>query len=202
MKCALRLCLLLILTTDASALNVAITASTENGSKPAVIGTTNLPDDVELMVTLTRKESNFMAQDKAKVLQNKFRAGPFSQKGQPLNPGTYVLEVMMPIASVQPPATWPVIGNDGDKLEGPLTKKNSFGGRIAQFRTTITIGDGKASGSMDQAAREQEKKDKHAWWLQSCKDTCKMAHSIAQQRGEGFDNERCYYKCVADEGKK
>ena len=202
MQSILKFGILLMATTNVMALNVAITATTENASKPTVVGTTNLPDGIELMVTLTRKESNFMAQDKAKVMQGKFRAGPFSQKGQPLNPGAYLLEVMTPIASVQPPATWPVIGNDGDKLGGPLTKKDSFGGRIAQFKTTVKIGDGKPSGSLDQAAREQDKKDKHAWWLQSCKDICKMAQSLAQKRGESFNNDRCYYKCVADEGKK
>lgn len=202
MKPILLATILLLTTLDASALKVKITAATEGADKPVVVGTTNLPDGIELMVTLRRKESAFMAQDKAKVTQGKFRAGPFSQKGVSLNPGIYSISVSMPIASMQPPATWPTIGNDGDKLEGPLTKKSSFGGRVAEYNTTFKIGDGKASGSQDNAARAQSEKDKHAWWLQSCKDICKLAQGMASKKGEAFDFDRCYYKCVADEGKK
>ena len=65
-----------------------------------------------------------MAQDKVHVKSGEvFRSAEFSQKGGPLNPGKCIVEVMMPSAAVQPPMTWPVMGNDGNKLDGPLVKK-------------------------------------------------------------------------------
>ena len=153
------------------------------------------------MITLSRTGSAYMAQDKAKVVQGTFRAGPFSQKGSSLNPGTYKLEVSMPIAAVQPPVTWPVIGNEGAKLEGPLTKKLKFGGRVAEYKTTFRIGSGMASPLKDQAARRESANDKHVWWLKFCKDKCNMTSALATKRNETFEFDRCYYKCVADEPK-
>jgi hypothetical protein len=197
MKQLLLSAFLLATSINASALKVAIDATIEKAERPAVVGTTNLPDGIELMITLTRKESAFMAQDKARVVRGKFRAGPFSQKDAPLNPGVYVLSVSMPIASVQPPSTWPAIGNDGDKLEGPLTKKFSFGGRIAEFTTKIRVGDGKVSVVQDSAARAQSDRDMRIWRLKSCKDACLLAQAIAAKREEPFDSDLCYNRCVS-----
>ena len=51
----------------AQALNVSLSAKTEGGSKPIVTGVTNLPDGTDLMITISRTESQYMAQDKVKV---------------------------------------------------------------------------------------------------------------------------------------
>jgi len=187
---------------DASALTVTMTAKVESNEKPVVIGTTNLPDGVSLMITLTRSASKFMAQDKATVKDGAFRAGPFSQKGSGLNPGTYTLEVIMPLADLQPPYTWPIIGNQGASLRGPLSKKSEFGGRIVEYRTKFEVGGGQPSAKKDKEARMQANKDAHAWWLQSCQDICKRTQELARSRNEAFNWDRCYYSCVADESKK
>jgi hypothetical protein len=129
MRYALVLAVLLLVSAHASAFTVTMIAKAEGDDKPTIVGTTNLPDDIELMITLSRKENEYMAQDKTKVNRGAFRAGPFSQKGIGLNPGTYTLEISMPMAELQPPATWPVIGNDGAKLQGPLAKKSKYGGK-------------------------------------------------------------------------
>ncbi|WP_263772848.1 hypothetical protein [Propionivibrio soli] len=195
-------CLLLSLcffSGSALALNVTLVAKADRGSKPTITGVTNLPDGIDLMITISRKESQYMAQDKVKVKAGTFRSAEFSQKGNALNPGKYTIEMSMPIAAVQPPNTWPVIGNDGAKLEGPLVKKNSFGGKVVEYKTSMVIGSGEASSERDNMAREQEQKDKHEWWLRSCTDTCRMTQGIAQKRGEAFNWDRCYYRCVADE---
>jgi hypothetical protein len=63
-----------------------------------------------------------------------FRAGPFSQKATGLNPGTYTVEVSSPLAALQPPQTWPAIGNDGAKLQGPLANKSPYGGKSSSTR--------------------------------------------------------------------
>lgn len=177
-------------------------AKAEGVDKPIIVGATNLPDGIELMITVTRKSSQYMGQAKAKVNGGAFRAGPFSQKGSGLNPGTYAVEVIMPVTNVQPPPTWPIIGNDGKNLQGPLVKRSSFGGKIVEYKTSFKVGSGQASAAKDQGARAQAGKDKHVWWLQSCKDTCQLTQNLALKSNESFNWDSCYYKCVADEPKK
>ena len=193
---------LLFFSGAAYALNVTMSVKAEGDGKPTITGTTNLPDGIDLMITISREESQYMAQDKVTVKGGAFRSGEFSQKGDVLNPGKYTVEVSMPIANVQPPNTWPVIGNDGAKLKGKLVKKDIFGGKVVEYETSIVIGSGQASPEQDKKARKQDQEDRHEWWLRSCSDACKMTRGIAQKRGEAFDWDRCYYKCVADEPTK
>lgn len=188
-----------IFSNAANALNVTLSVKTEGDRKPAIIGTTNLPDGIELMITISRKESQYMAQDKVFVKNGIFRSAEFSQKGSPLNPGKYIVEVMMPSAAVQPPNTWPVIGNEGNKLDGQLVKKSSYGGKMVELKIPVMIGSGQASSEGDKMAGEQNQRDMHEWWLRSCTDNCKMTQGLAQKQGERFNWDRCYYKCVADE---
>lgn len=191
MRLTFLLALFLFTSAQALALTVTISAKAEGGDKPIVIGTTNLPDGIELMISLRRKEINYMAEDKTRVKGGAFRAGPFSQNGADLNPGIYILEVATPLASLQPPPTWPVIGNDGANLDGPSVKKSKFGGKVVEYKTSFKIGSGQLSAKQDKAVRAQSEKDTHSWWLRSCKDTCKVTQNLAQKRSEAFDWERC-----------
>ena len=196
-------CLLLFIIAGQSwALTVTIEAKSDGTDKPSIAGTTNLPDGISLMITLRRKESGYMAQDKAIIKGGSFRAGPFSQKGTGLNPGTYLLEVTMPLASMQPPPTWPIIGNDGANLQGPFVLNSKLGGKVIEYRTIFKVGDGQTSIKKDQSSSAEFQTDTHAWWLQSCKDTCNITQNIATSKNQSFNFERCYYKCVADEPKK
>ena len=186
----------------ANALTASVTATLEGEARPAIVGRTNLPDGTELMVELSRKESSYAAQDKVSVKGGAFRAGPFTQKGANLNPGTYLVTVTMPVAAVQPTSVSSAIGEGGSKLEGPLVKRSSFGGNVVRYQTSVKVGVGSGSVSADKAARAQDAKDTHAWWLFSCKSTCTTAQSIATQRTEPFSFESCYAKCVAAERKR
>lgn len=100
----------------ALAFRVVLTAKVDGGDRPVVVGSTNLPDGTELMVTVARKEIGYMAQDKARVSEGKFQAGPFSRRGAGLSPGNYNLEVLTPYAAVQPAAVRAVMGNKGVAL--------------------------------------------------------------------------------------
>ena len=191
--------LLMLAPIGANAINVTLTAKAEGGNKPTIVGATNLPDGIELMVTISRKESSYMAQSNTQVKGGTFRAGPFSQKGADLNPGTYIVEVSSPLSSLQPSSTWPIIGNDGSKLKGQYVKKSPFGGKVVEFKSTFVVGSGKSSADQDRAARVQEEKDRHAWWLASCKSNCNLEQGVAANRGEAFDWNRCYNKCISDE---
>jgi hypothetical protein len=200
MKRLLVLAVLLSISGPAWALNVTMSVKAEGGDKPVVVGTTNLPDGVELMVTIRRKESSYMAQSKTQVKDGAFRAGPFSQRGYALSPGIYSIEISSSLAFFQPPSTWPIIGNDGAKLQGPLVKKSQFGGgKVVEYETSLTVAAGKTSPEQDRAAQAQPEKDEHELWLRSCKDTCNLLQRVAQKRGEAFNWDRCHYKCLADE---
>lgn len=185
-----------------SALTVTMTIKVEGQDKPIIVGSTNLPDGTELMVTITRRESAYMAQSNTRVSNGAFRAGPFSQKSSPLNPGIYRIEVSSPLTALQPAGVRAVIGQDGSNLGGPLAKRSKFGGKVVEYRTSFKVGSGISSTAQDRPARAQEAKDRHAWWLQSCKDNCNLVQGVAHRRGEAFDWGRCYNKCVSDEPNK
>jgi hypothetical protein len=171
----------------------------EGEGKPTVLGKTNLPHGTELMVTISRKESSYMGQSTARVSNGEFRVGPFSQKGAPLNHGTYMLEVTSPLASLQPPNVQRIIGRDGSKLEGPLVKKSILGENAVQYEITFQVGGDKTSNALDETARQQQKKDMHEWWIQSCKDNCNITKAYAAKRSEPFNWNQCYTTCLTEE---
>ena len=180
-----------------------MSVKTEGGDKPVVVGTTNLPDGIELMVTIRRKESSYMSQTKTRVKDGAFRAGPFLQRGYSLVPGIYSIEVSSSLAFLQPPPTWSTIGSDGSRLEGPLAKQSPFGGgKIVEYETSLKVAADKGSPVQDRAVQPQTDKDEHESWLKACKDTCNVLQRVAQRRGEAFNWDRCYYKCLADEPSK
>jgi len=193
---------LLLVSIQVSALPITVKANVSGSEKPTISGTTNLPDGIEFLVTIERKENQFMAQSKASAKGGSFQAGPFSQKGQGLNPGVYTLQVMMLAPPLQPKATHSVIGERGEKLEGPLVYQAPIGGKSIIYKTTFKIGGGKASSEKDKAAREQEAEDKHSWWLNSCNSTCSTTQTLAIKEHKTFDMDRCYAQCVAREPSK
>ena len=192
----------LFLSAHTFAFTVTMSATTDGTDRPTVLGRTNLPDGIELLVTINRRGGDYKAQDSTKVVGGAFHAGPFSQKGSGLNPGIYTLEVVMPVPNIQPPSTWPAIGNGGANMQGALVHKSPIGGNVVTYKSTFKVGGGHASVEKDNAAKTQDSKDSHTWWLQSCNDTCRLAQNVAKRRSEQFDQDRCYYGCVADEPKK
>lgn len=182
------------------AITVTMNAKVEDGDKPVVVGTTNLPDGIVLMFTISRKENQYIAQSKSKVEAGTFRSDKFSEKGAPLNPGVYTLEISMPVAVRQPASVLPVIGERGSKLQGVLVKTSDIPalGKYVEYKTSFTIGSGKSSAEKDKSSRAQSAKDKRAWKLQGCKDLCAMTKSSAEKRNELFDYDQCYKQCSTD----
>lgn len=122
------------------ALNVTMSVTSDGSDTPTIIGATNLPDGIELMATIGREASSYFAQGKGIVKKGKFFMGPFSKGETGLEPGQYVIEISMPVAGLQPPNTWPIIGNDGENLNGPLVIKSVIGGRVVEYKSTFKIG--------------------------------------------------------------
>jgi len=182
-----------------SSTDVVITISVQGGSKPVIVGRTNLPAGMELMVSLRRNENAYFAQAKAAVANGQFQAGPFSQKGVPLNPGRYLIEVSSPLATLQPPSVRAIIGQKGENLRG-VAARVAFGEKVVAFSQFIAVG-AAVSPVKDAKARAQDKKDRHAWWLESCKSNCTLVQRVAMSRREPFDWSQCYLQCLTEEPK-
>jgi len=150
----------------AAALEPTVKVNIETPQRPVVNGKTNLPDGTDLMISISRKESNYSAEDQVKVTGGKFHTQKFSQKGSDLNPGRYSVEVLMPFPGVQSEGVRSVIGEHGEELTGPLVKHEALG-NLVKYVSTFQVGEG-ADAKADNAARAQQKKDKEKWVRDSC----------------------------------
>ena len=151
---------------DASAatpLILLVTGSAENG-RPTIEGTTNLPDGAELMVTLSRRESSYMAQDKLSVKNGRFKSSQFSNSSAPLLPGKYTLEVTGPIAAVQSVSR--ALGDNYSNYSGPLLRRGRYGTTL-KYESKLQI-PGQTSSAADAAARKTAAAERVAWLRKSC----------------------------------
>ena len=198
MRLSLILSVLAFSTSSAFALDPRISVTASGNANPVISGITNLPDDTDLMVEISRRHSNFRAQSKAKVASGGFQAGPFSQGDSPLNPGTYIVEVHMPPVPVQSSAVRASIGSSGEKLRGPLVKRGIVGGNAVNYRTTFIVGSGVTNAKADADAKREGEANKHAWFRKSCKDICTISEESARRAGRPSSPGICYETCVAD----
>jgi hypothetical protein len=125
-----------------------------------VTGTTNLPDGAELMIWLIKPwlpngkerlaaglpacgdEDCFPLQTNKRlpdgvgfgvvVKNGHFSDGPFTYKEAALRPGTYVLEVTVYYATLQPTGVRAIIGEHGENMSGPLVGACCFGSHLNQ----------------------------------------------------------------------
>lgn len=107
--------------------NVTINAKIEGGSKPTVIGETNLPTGTTLLVTLSNERERYTAQSSIRVGQGKFAAGPFTYNNQPVYPGKYTATISMPMVEAQPDSLRTLFGENGSRLKGPHVKSEKIG---------------------------------------------------------------------------
>lgn len=139
----------------------------ENPLQPIFHGATNLPDGSELMLTLSRPESGYMAQAKMSVVAGHFTTEQFSTGQHPLNPGRYKVEVSMSMAELQPKQVQAVIGDQGQRMTGKLVTPSPFGGSVFDYVTDRQLG-GPANASLDAAAKAQAIADLRKWLVESC----------------------------------
>lgn len=85
---------------------------------------TNLPDDTEMMLTLSNEEYN--AQTVAKVENGSIYTEGFSNRGEQLH-GNYVLSLEMSLPKQQSSSVIAKIGTNGEKMTGPLVVESVFG---------------------------------------------------------------------------
>lgn len=176
-------------TVNAHALVVTMSAKSDGGTKPSISGVTNLPDGTDLMLTITRRESSYSAQNKFKVVSGKFKSAPFTFGGEQLNPGLYKVVISTPIATLLPASTWSVVGEQGEKMSGPLVTKTSFGGKTVKYTTTFNLGAGPSSPEKDTKSRVSVAKDKEAWIIDACRTVCTTTS------GDSADKSQCIASC-------
>jgi len=144
--------------------SVQVTISGEAG-KPVIKGTSNLPENTEVMVELVRKASSYQAQDKAVVNKGSFSAGPFSQRNNPLNDGTYrVIVRVTPMGQID--AVKRLFGSRGELLAGENVRDGSI--TIAEFEDTFTVGAQPSKEADAQAVKDAERAMKQ-WTRESCR---------------------------------
>lgn len=119
--------------------NLSADASNTDDGRVLVTGKTNLPDNTELLISLSNESIGFTAQDNSIVNKGAFSAGPLGQKAG-LSAGNYMVTVMMPVSGVQPDNVQSIVGNEGQYLTGPLVKDSIWGGKIVEYSFPYAIG--------------------------------------------------------------
>jgi len=178
------------------ATTVELTTAIEGELRPTIRGTCNLPDGMKLIVRVTRKESAFESEIPVEVQSGQFAVGPLLQGNADLNPGDYHLEIMSAQATDQPDAVRAAIGQKGQELRGPLTRRYS-GTTFVRVLTTFHIGQA-AKPELDEARREQVRLSQTRWWRKNCMDICSGAELYAQQKGQDFDRPACFKTCITN----
>ncbi len=123
----------------------------ENPLQPIFHGATNLPDGSELMLTITRPASGYMAQAKMTVNAGHFTTEQFSADHHPLNPGRYKVWISMGFAALQPKQVQAVIGEHGQRMTGKNVSQQS-GETTFDYKKEMELG-GPASANLDAAAK-------------------------------------------------
>lgn len=161
---------------SAYALDPVMKVYVETPLQPVIYGVTNLPDGSELILTLSRQDSGYVAQSKMQVLDGHFKTERFSAGGHPLNPGTYQIHVSMSMAELQSRQVQAVIGQHGEKMTGKLVKPSPIGGPMFEYVTEVQLG-GAANAVLDAKARAISEAELQRWAVQSCSETIDMVNS-------------------------
>jgi hypothetical protein len=178
------------------AIEVVLSTEVQTPLRPTIKGATNLPDGTKLAVIVSRKESAYLAEASTQVRSGSFAIGPLSQRGNDLSPGLYNLEVGVTAAADQPSSVREVIGKQGEKLQGPLAKRDGAS-RTVRYTTTFQVGLA-ANPELDRAAREQAKISETKWWKRQCRDICDNAEFFERDKSRAFSKPDCLKTCVSN----
>lgn len=103
-----------------------------------VLGNTNLPNQMDLMVDLRNRSIGYFAQDKVNVANGNFTSVWFSNRGKSLPAGTYEVTISSSLPTFQPESVRKIIGKDGENLSGKIVK-NRFGSKVIEEIFTRSV---------------------------------------------------------------
>jgi hypothetical protein len=106
--------------------------------KVKVSGKTNLPGQMELMVSLRNKAAEYFAQDKVSVLNGKFESAGFSNLGVSLPVGRYEVSISSPLPDLEPVSVRNVIGKSGENLTGEFIE-SWMGSNMVKFEKQLEL---------------------------------------------------------------
>ena len=133
--------LILALVSESSwALEVTMDLKAQGGGYPVIEGTTNLPDGVDVMITLIIP-GVYMGQSQTVVSNGKFVSERFSSNGNsPVPSGTARVDVTTSLPELQATSVRSIIGEQGEKMTGPfIFTLPGFPGRTIKVSTTLQI---------------------------------------------------------------
>lgn len=118
-----------------------IKISISDGQKPYVDIDTNLPEGMQISVTVSPEGGGFTTGDDAVVHQGHVRVGPLTDHGSDLRIGPYLLQIVSPAAQFQDdPQVIAVLGEGGRNLNGPDVTEIVAGlGRSVRFERTFAV---------------------------------------------------------------
>jgi hypothetical protein len=165
----------------------------ETPLEPKIQGITNLPDGTELLISISRTASAYLAQDSVTVVNGRFHTGQFSAGGRPLNPGSYKIEVVMPVPAVQPQPVQSVVGSRGELMTGKLVRPDPFGtGQQVWYAVSKELG-GPPDAKLDAESRALSKAEFQRWIVQTCMDVADAGPGPAE---ESTDRNRRVDECI------
>lgn len=107
-----------------------------------ITGTTNLPDKTQLMITVSCKQTNYMAQDTTTVEKGRFISNTFSDSSKPagrLGNGKYKIEITTPTANVLDPSVKSLVGENGKNLTGKLVIFDQVWGNTVDYKKSFNV---------------------------------------------------------------
>lgn len=121
-------------------IDVAININGEfNGIEYEFFGECNLPDAMNLMISVKNEQQKYWAQDSCRVSGGCFATNGFTDRGSKLKPGQYLVEISSPIYDVQPDEAKPFLGNRSRNITGHNVEFSVIGGNMIKFSKTIEI---------------------------------------------------------------
>lgn len=103
-----------------------------------VLGSTNLPNQMDMMVDLCNRSIGYFAQDKVNVANGSFTSAWFSNRGKSLPAGTYEVTISSPLPTFQPESVQNIIGKNGENLSGKIVK-NRYGSKVIEEIFTRSV---------------------------------------------------------------
>ncbi|MFP3154425.1 hypothetical protein LQZ18_08350 [Lachnospiraceae bacterium ZAX-1] len=97
---------------------------------------TNLPDETHGIMSVHCEELNFTAQEDLIIRDGKTTCGPFSNGGEPLDSGNYVLGFSTPLSRLQPDSVQEVIGDSYSNFTSEYISTDGLGANIVLEKNT------------------------------------------------------------------